>query len=196
MRIAKTYESNNGWTSPISMSTFGIPILLPNNICEQYLGLEEFNFSNLMKKEKLAYLPCFSSENAGIIDAAVYDNIDLFYLEDATGITYHYATMKNVRRIEQGAIEGIRANLLAEGLPKVILNDEIFLQNYQESFAPAYKIWENNFSMNNIVAAGNLPRFVLNVNYSDLIIFDTKVARDWNNFTFASILYYYPESVE
>ncbi len=112
---AKTFASNNGWTSPVSLSTFGIPI--PQQNPKKHLGLEEFNFIKIMKDRKLAYIPCFSSSRAGSFD------IDLFYLNDVNHTTYHYATLKGVRSIQKNEIAGLRQDLITAGLPQWVAND-------------------------------------------------------------------------
>ena len=66
---AKTYKSTNNFTAPQSLSDFGIPV--SNGKDRRYLGLEEFNFCDVLrafvyvheKKQHVAYVPCFSSRH-------------------------------------------------------------------------------------------------------------------------------------
>ena len=91
MQKAKTYYSSNGFTSPQSLSNFGIPIVQNNEI--MYLGLEEFNFTSLLLKNKMAYIPAFSK-----IRTRAVKELFLFYSNN--GSTFHYATMYNVSQIQ------------------------------------------------------------------------------------------------
>ncbi|MCL6102393.1 MAG: hypothetical protein M1292_07875 [Bacteroidetes bacterium] len=178
---AKTFASNNGWTSPVSLSTFGIPI--PQQNPKKHLGLEEFNFIKIMKDRKLAYIPCFSSSRAGSFD------IDLFYLNDVNHTTYHYATLKGVRSIQKNEIAGLRQDLITAGLPQWVANDARFQDNYgPELFPIALEKWNLLFNCNNIIANRTDDRFILNVRYEELIQ-EEAVRVGWNNLHFASRLY-------
>jgi hypothetical protein len=181
MQKAKTYYSTNGWTSPQSLSQFGIPIIRKNEI--RHLGLEEFNFTPLLKKNKLAFIPAFSK-----IRAEVIDELFLFYCNN--GCTFHYATMYDVSQIQNNpqVINLIRQNELSH-LPNLVSNDIQFQQNYGNLFQQAMQIWNQNYNSNNIIAEGVNPRFVVNVQYEKLLIHNPLRQVPWNNLKRANCLF-------
>lgn len=188
-KIAKTYQSTNGWSAPQSLSTFGIPI--SNTIQPvKHLGLEEFNFTNILRKEKLAYVPHFSSLNAEKNNHIIYKIIKLFYFDRVTHCSYHYANLYNVQRIHED-IQELRNRLTEIGLDQFVINNYDFQNNYGNILYPiAINKWLECFNANNITANGVEQRFILNVKYEKLEIFDSPIARDeWNDFNFASNLY-------
>lgn len=76
---AKTYQSTNDFTAPQSISTFGIPIRVNSDL--KYLGLEEFNFCEILRDFKfnnyhLAYIPCYST-----CGRPTLDKLHLFFSE-------------------------------------------------------------------------------------------------------------------
>ena len=178
---AKTFASNNGWTSPASLSKFGIPI--PQNNQRKSLGLEEFNFVDILRERKLAYLPCFSSGKDGIY------NIDLFYLDNNDHHTYHYATLIGVQAIKEVNITNLREDLNLAGLPNMVAQDVVFQTNYGAPlFQIALKKWNELFNCNNIIAEKVSNRFIVNVTYQELIQVG-RVSVNWNNLKFANRLY-------
>ena len=181
MLKAKTYYSTNGWTSPQSLSNFGIPIIGTNEI--MYLGLEEFNFTPLLLKNKLAFIPAFSKLRTGLID-----ELSLFYSN--RGCTFHYATMYKVSQIQSNpqVINSIRQNRLAE-LPTIVESNLQFQQKYGNLFQPAFQIWKQYYNSNNIIANGILPRFVVNVEYEKFVIKNPITQVPWNNLKRAKCLF-------
>ena len=57
-KLAKTYHNINQFQGPSNLSDFGIPI--PENNPVATLGLEEFNFCDILLRNKLMYLPAYS----------------------------------------------------------------------------------------------------------------------------------------
>ncbi|RDB03840.1 hypothetical protein [Runella aurantiaca] len=178
---AKTYRSTNGWTAPQSLSTFGIPVT--NGKKTKYLGLEEFNFTEIYKKHKLAFIPAFSIERDAVIPI-----VKLFY--SVPGATFHYATLENVRQIPQNPliIQAIRDNQLAD-MVDFVENNAAFKQNYGILFNPAVDIWNNCFASNVIIADGVDTRFVVNVYYEKLYSIQPHNNVEWTNLKRVRSLY-------
>lgn len=183
---AKTYKSTNNWIAPQSLSTFGIPVTSKNNTL--FLGLEEFNFSTILKAfvyegRKVAYIPAFSTCLRSPID-----KLDLFY-HDGNGITLHYATIYEVEQIQPNEVPNLRKLLTAAGFPGFVANSRDFQANYGALFLPALKIWNRNFNHNNILAPGHDPRFVVNVKYKSIDIKNPHRNMNWVNMKRARALY-------
>lgn len=178
---AKTYRSTNGWIAPQSLSTFGIPVT--NGKQTKYLGLEEFNFTKIYSKSKLAFIPAFSIERNEVLDS-----VKLFY--SIPGATFHYATLENVQQIPQNPqiIQAIRDNQLA-GMRAFVENNVSFQQNYGNLFAQAVDIWNNCFDSDVIIADGVGTRFVVNVYYEKLTPIQPHNNVDWENLKRARLLY-------
>ena len=92
---AKTYQSDNNFTVPKSLSNFGIPIRLKGHV--KYLGLEEFNFCKILRDFKfnnyyLAYIPCYST-----CSRPTLDKLDLFLVleMELPFTTQHYLMLNN-----------------------------------------------------------------------------------------------------
>lgn len=179
MKKAKTYYSTNGWTGPESLSDFGIPITCRRE--NVTLGLEEFNGLQLLRKNKLAFIPAFSSRR----NIAV-DELKLFY--SVPGQTYHYGTMKNVRQIDVGGIAAVRANLGDQFTDTV---NVAFFQSviYANCNQQAFGVWMKYYKSNNILATGHNLRFVVNVKYEKFELFHTPIEVDWTNLKRATSLY-------
>jgi hypothetical protein len=179
MKKAKTYYSNNGWTAPQGLSTFGIPIPCKKN--KLTLGLEEFNGIKLLRKNKLAFVPAFSIERNFLVD-----ELKLFY--SVPGRTFHYGTMRGVQQIDHRSVPDLRNNQLAE-LPAIVESAFLQAHEYAECSRQAYAIWNKYYNANNILATGHNLRFVVNVKYESLELFDGHTAVRWQNLTRAKSLY-------
>ena len=183
---AKTYQSDNNFTAPQSISTFGIPIRLRGDL--KHLGLEEFNFCKILRDFKfnnynLAYIPCYSTCLRHNLD-----KLDLFF-SAGNGVTIHYATLFDVEQLSIEEISELRFSLLAARFPNFVENSPDFQNNYQNLFEPALAIWKNNFNQDNILARGHDPRFVLNVKYKSIQFHSIVNSVPWSNFKRARALY-------
>ena len=183
---AKTYKSTNGWTSPQSLSTFGIPVIKKHEL--KHLGLEEFNFCKILRDFKfnnyhLAYIPCYSTCLRPNLD-----KLDLFF-SAGNGVTIHYATLFDVEQLSIEEISELRFSLLAARFPNFVENSPDFQNNYQNLFEPALAIWKNNFNQDNILARGHNPRFVLNVKYKSIQFHSIENRVPWSNFKHARALH-------
>lgn len=181
---AKTYLSSNNFTAPQNLSTFGIQIGKTN---PKFLGLEEFNFIEIIKEYKyndlhIAYLPCFQSKRN-----SEFDYIKLFFYDDDTKQSIHYATIYNVRQITIDNISTIRKELKDKGLLEYIKNSLEFKNNYSEHFNEALKIWEDNFNSNVIIANKGEKRFIVNTFYKRIEFCHNIM--DWSNLKRATPLY-------
>jgi hypothetical protein len=183
---AKTYQSDNNFTAPQSISTFGISIRLRGDL--KHLGLEEFNFCKTLRDFKfnnyhLAYIPCYSTCLRPNLD-----KLDLFF-SAGNSIAIHYATLFDVEQLTDEEISELRDSLLAAGFPNFVENSPDFQNNYQNLFEPALAIWKNNFNQDNILARGHNPRFVLNVKYKSIQFHSMGNIVPWANFKRARALY-------
>lgn len=181
---AKTYFSSNNFTAPQNLSTFGIQIGKKN---PRFLGLEEFNFIDIIKEYKyndlhIAYLPCFQSKRN-----SEFDYIKLFFYNHDTKQTIHYATIYNVKQITSDNISIIRKELTDKGLCEQIENSSEFRNNYNEHFDDALKIWKDNFKSNVIIAKNGEKRFIVNTFYKK-IEFCYNIM-DWSNLKRATPLF-------
>jgi len=183
---AKTYQSDNNFTVPQSISTFGIPIRVKSNL--KYLGLEEFNFCKILNDFKfnnyhLAYIPCYSTCLRPNLD-----KLDLFF-SAGNSLTIHYATLFDVEQLTDKEISELRDSLLAAGFPNFVENSLDFQNNYQNFFEPALTLWRINFNQDNILAKGHDPRFILNVKYKSVQFHSLDNTVPWANFKRARALY-------
>jgi hypothetical protein len=184
---AKTYKSANGWSSPQSLSTFGIPISGGNQ--KAYLGLEEFNFcevlSNFMLNDfRFAFIPSYSTCKRPFIQ-----ELKLFY-SDGKGKTLHYATLSEVYQLfDESEILTLRDKLKEVGFDKFVENSPNFILNYGVLHAESLKVWNGNFSCNNILTKGHFPRFVLNVRFKSIVQHDPPLIVNWENLKRSSELY-------
>ncbi len=184
---AKTYKSSNGWSSPQSLSYFGIPISKEKQ--KAYLGLEEFNFcavlSNFTLNEfRYAFIPSYSTCKRPFIK-----ELKLFY-SDGKGKTFHYATLCEVYQLkEDSEILTLRDKLKEVGFDKFVENSPNFILNYGVLHAEALKVWKRNFSCNTIIAKGHFPRFVLNVRFKSIVQHDPPLIVNWGNLKRARALY-------
>ena len=173
----KTFYSCNGFTGPQSLSNFGIPIYCQNE--EKSLGLEEFNGIELLKENKLAYLPAFSSDR---LDKEF--ELELFF--SANKSTWHYGTMKGVKQIKQKEVPELRERL--KNLP-IIVNECIRnAPEFNLCIEFVFKIWKKNFDTNTILEKKGKDRFIVNVHYTEVKFFKPKNV-NWTNLRRASRLY-------
>jgi hypothetical protein len=185
---AKTYKSTNKFIAPQSLSTFGIEIKVGKK--RKYLGLEEFNFCDIIKDFKfinnhIAYIPCFQSKRVG-----VFKEIKLFYL-NKTNETIHYATLYNVKQIDNKnstLVPQIREELIRIGFEQYVENSNEFRENYKDLFDSALSEWKQNFFTNRIIAKNGQRRFVVNAFY-EAIEFHADKNVPWTNLKFASKLF-------
>jgi hypothetical protein len=189
-KLAKTYHNINQFQGPSNLSDFGIPI--PENNPVATLGLEEFNFCDILLSNKLMYLPAYShGQNYN------GDEVKLFYLNQQVNPkqTYHYATIRGVERIENnvGIIGQIRQQLIEEGFPIYVQNNQHFQHLFAENFLEAFEMWMRYFNSSVITAFQHDFRFVVNVRYNEIEIFDQPQPKNWNNFIRASVLFDDPE---
>lgn len=185
---AKTYQSNNNFTAPQSLSTFGIPIRLKRNI--KYLGLEEFNFSKKLTEIKfenknLAYIPCFSETIRPNLT-----QLDLFY-SAGNNVTIHYATLYGVQQIANdiSQINQIRQRLNEELFMEWVANNQEFQNNYAELFGLTIEVYRQNFRSNHVIAEGHDDRFVFNILYDKVIFHNPEILVPWANLKRARHLY-------
>ena len=184
---AKTYKSTNGWSSPQSLSKFGIPISGENKMA--YLGLEEFNFCEILSNFTLnefrfAFVPSYSTCKRPFIE-----ELHLFY-SDGYGQTRHYATLYEVEQLTCGAeIESLRDKLIKVGFDKYVQTSTSFIRNYGDLHPEPLEVWNNNFQCNNILAKAYSPRFVLNVKFKSIIHHDPPLVVSWGNLKHARALY-------
>jgi hypothetical protein len=186
---AKTYKSTNKFIAPQSLSTFGIEITVGKK--RKYLGLEEFNFCDIIKDFKfkdnhIAYIPCFQSKRVG-----VFKEIKLFYL-NKTNETIHYATLYNVKQIDEKKstlIPQIREELIRTGFDQYVENSYEFRENYEALFDSALSEWKQNFFTNRIIAKNGQRRFVVNAFYESVEFHNDNNKVPWSNLKFASKLF-------
>ena len=183
---AKTYKSTNGWTSPQSLSTFGISLIKKHEI--KYLGLEEFNFCKILRSFKyenkhVAFIPAYSNCIRPFID-----KLDLFY-SNGRGVTIHYATLFDVEQLTLKEIPNLRNSLIASGFRDFVETSTGFQNNYQNLFQSALKIWKTNFNNNNIISSGHNTRFVLNIKYKSIKFHSLSNQVAWSNLKRARALY-------
>jgi hypothetical protein len=183
---AKTYRSTNNWTSPQSLSTFGVPIRLKRDI--KHLGLEEFNFCDKLndfnfQNKRLAYVPCFSKcERPNI------SQLDLFF-SAGNNVTLHYATLHGVQQISDHQIKEIRNSLNQIGYINWIEHSQDFQNNYEGLFGPAFQVYIQNFHADNVIAQGHDQRFVFNVLYDKIEFITPMAIVPWANLKRARHLY-------
>jgi len=188
---AKTYKSTNGWTAPQSLSKFGIPISGENQMA--YLGLEEFNFCEILLNFTLddfsyAFIPSHSTCERPFIE-----ELYLFYSDgfsDGYLQTRHYATLYQVEQLCDSEIKILRDKLIEVGFDKFVQTSTSFKRNYGDLHPEALEVWNNNFKCNNVLAEAHIPRFVLNVKFKSIIHHDPPIVVSWGSLKRARALYY------
>lgn len=176
---AKTFDSRNHFTGPQSLSNFGIEIDCQNE--KKSLGLEELNGIPLLIKNKLAYLPAFSSDR--------FDEefeLDLFFSRG--GNTWHYGTMRGVKQIKEEEVPELRKQL--ENLPEIAHECISNAPEFNLCIEYVFKIWKRNFDTNTILEKKPNDRFIVNVHYKEFTFLPALRNVQWTDFRHASILYY------
>ena len=104
MAVAKTYRSDSihDWKSPACLSDFGIhEPTWPEGVT---LGLEEFNFTEVYRRLKIAFVPCYR--------AHVYnDVVDLGLFHYVDGQNFLYAVLRNCVQIQVAEIPTLREQM-------------------------------------------------------------------------------------
>jgi hypothetical protein len=196
MARAKTFKSEHPhfFTKPQGLSGFGIPI--PGAPADFTLGLEEFNFCDILKEftfdgKHVAYIPAYSCENTQA-NPGIFDSLDLFFHNGNNGGTTHYATMYKVSRIPDNpiTIQAIREQLINAGFP-LFVNAGAPWPNYAPIIhATALVIWNNNFTANQIIAPEGINRFAVNMFYETIEIHNPLIInQNWQNNNYACNFY-------
>jgi hypothetical protein len=154
---AKTYRSSD-FLGPQNLSSFGIEIAP-----KLTLGLEEFNFIDILKENKLAFVPAFSTRIRQDVDF-----LELFYYDKQNKTNVKYAELKGIQQIANDEVISIRKMLRDDFMNQVLANER----------------WENVFGVNTEIAKNSWKkyyntdtvfpkkrdvfRFVLNVRYKEI----------------------------
>lgn len=173
---AKTYRSSD-FLGPQNLSSFGIEITPTLT-----LGLEEFNFIDILKENKLAFIPAFSTRIRQDVDL-----LELFYLDKEKRINVKYAELKGVQQIKNEEVASIRDMLGTEFENQVLANERWGLIFGIDS-ENAKDRWKKYYQTNSVFPKRRDElRFVLNVKYEE-INFDFEPA-NFANLNFANNLY-------
>jgi hypothetical protein len=175
---AKTYRSSD-FLGPQNLSSFGIKITPTLT-----LGLEEFNFIDILKENKLAFVPAFSTRIRQDVDL-----LELFYLDKENRTNVKYAELKGVQQIKNEEVESIRTMLDTVFENQVLSNERWELVFGKES-ENAKDRWKKYYQTNSVFPKRRDElRFVLNVKYEE-INFDFEPANEkFINLRYARILY-------
>ena len=175
---AKTYRSSD-FLGPQNLSSFGMKITP-----KLTLGLEEFNFIDILKDNKLVFIPAFSSRIRKDVDF-----LELFYYDNENRTNVKYAELRGVQQIKNEEVESIRAMLGVEFENQVLANERWKLVFGIES-DNAKDRWKKYYQTNSVFPKKRDElRFVLNVKYDE---FSFKFSPDNEKFTnlrYASNLY-------
>jgi len=173
---AKTYRSSD-FKGPQNLSSFGIEI-----VPKLTLGLEEFNFINILKENKLAFIPAFST----CIRLNV-DLVELFYYDKQNRTNVKYAELIGAQQIKNEEVNSIR-ELLGDNYARQVLENERWENVFGVNAENAKTRWKKHYETNSVFPKRRDElRFVLNVKY-EKINFNFKPA-NFNNLKFASKLY-------
>jgi hypothetical protein len=177
-RYARTYGSSLfkenldvAWqfpTGPIA-DTFGVPIPLSNKT----FGLEEFNFSQILRELKLAYVPCYG--NARFFPRPFIKELHLIFKTEGRN-HIHYATLHNVTPISDKEIFETR-KLLESHFNEIYFNASAqeFFQNDFSRFQDQIQFMSNR---NRIAANQFNASFLVNLRYKELTILKKPVSLD------------------
>jgi hypothetical protein len=177
IRYARTYGSKlfpekpeEAWqfpTGPVA-DIFGVPVTISNKT----FGLEEFNFSKILRDLKLAYVPCYG--NARFPRPFINELHLIFKTEGRNHI--HYATLHNVTPITDEEICEIR-KLLQSHIHEIYFNasaQELF-QNDFSRFQDQIQFMSNQ----NRIAANQInASFLVNLRYEELTILKDPINLD------------------
>lgn len=160
MKVSKIVNNSNNWKSISGIVQTGI-LIKNNGLAKSYfLGLEEWNNSEILRELKLAYLDSFRS----VRRTEYFDCINLINYKN--GIVYLVGKIEGVKQLENDEIEEIRNTLSHHNwLPKIkndftSLNETQLFENPQEYL----KCWNSE----NIVAPTN-QSFILNLRYEKIL---------------------------
>jgi hypothetical protein len=175
-RFARTFGSKlyrynfaDAWqfpTGPLA-DLFGVPI------SNKTFGLEEFNFSKILRELKLAYVPCYG--NATFFPRPFIKELHLIFKTEGRN-HIHYATMHNVTPITDEEICEIR-KLLLPHIHKIYFNisTQEFFQNDFSRFQEQIQFMSNQ----NRIAANQInASFLVNLRYEELTILKEPVSLD------------------
>ena len=178
--IVKTFKSEQPdfFTKPQGLSSFGI--IIPGAPQSFTLGLEEFNFCDILNKftfqgKHVAYLPPYSTFQKKY-NPRNYNCLHLMFHNGGKDGVTHYATMHNVSRIPDipTTIIELRKALTTAGLPNYVNVGSGAWPNYNlypGSQIAASTIWNRNFNTDRIIEPNpqlkpkNKDRFVVNMFY-------------------------------
>ncbi len=178
IRYARTYGSKNypdnlneAWQYPSGPSpdTFGVPV--PD--ARKTFGLEEFNFSKILRELKFAYVPCYG--NARFFPRPFIKELHLIFKTEGRD-HIHYATLHNVTSIKDEEICEIR-KLLQSHIHKIYFNASAqeFFQNDFSRFQDQIQFMSNQ----NRIAANQInASFLVNLRYEELTILKEPVSLD------------------
>jgi hypothetical protein len=168
---ARTYGSRNhpgcmdqSWKFPTNPEQDIFGVRISNNIT---FGLEEFNFNEILQEQKLAYVPCYGTEQ--FRPRPQVCQLRLLYKIENMGTRYcHYATLYNVTQLYDSEITPIQ---------KLIDNkfDDIYLgKESNELFGNQFDAYEKQITRmyNSRTIANNQDRssFIVNLRYEQLEI--------------------------
>ena len=157
---AKTYR-NFDFLGPQNLSSFGIEILP-----KLTLGLEEFNFIDILKKHKLAFIPAFNTKFRTRVDF-----LELFYYDKLQRINVKYAELREVEQISNEEVGSVR-KLLGDEYLRQVLENQRWLNVFGINAERSMEIWKKYYNTDSIFPKrSDELRFVLNVKY-DSINFD------------------------
>ena len=173
---AKTYRSSD-FLGPQNLSSFGIEIAP-----KLTLGLEEFNFIDILKENKLAFIPAFSTRIRQDVDF-----LELFYYDKQNKTNVKYAELIDVQQIANEEVISIRKMLGNDFVNQVLANERWDLVFGVESIN-AKERWKKYYQTNSVFPKRRDElRFVLNVKYEE-INFDFE-PENFDNLNFARNLY-------
>ena len=160
MKVSKIVNNTNNWKSISGIAQTGIMVNTIGLSESFFLGLEEWNNSEILRKLKLAYLDSFRS----VKRTEYFDCINLINYKN--GIVYLVGKIEGVKQLENDEIEEIRNTLSHHNwLPKIkndftSLNETQIIENPQEYLT----CWNSE----EIVAPTN-QSFILNLRYEKIL---------------------------
>jgi len=169
-RYARTYGSthhpNNidiAWKYPTgpALDNFGVPVPSANRT----FGLEEFNFNDFYRKEKIAYIPCYGTQRT--YPRPSIDELRLLYKINRRCFI-HYATLYGVVSFTDNDIQNLRQLISPR------LNEIYFRQETQTFFGADYNEFQeiiNRMCSSNLIADNQEnSSFLINVKYKRIDI--------------------------
>lgn len=175
---AKTYRSSD-FLGPQNLSSFGIEIAP-----KLTLGLEEFNFIDILKENKLAFIPAFSTCIRSKVDL-----VELFYYDKQNRTNVKYAELKGVQQIANEEVISIR-KMLGDDFVRQILTNESWNLVFGVESENAKERWKKYYQTNSVFPKRRDElRFVLNVKYEEIKLKFESYNEKFINLNYASILY-------